>query len=438
VFPRQPHFETLQLHAGQEVGDTKARAVPIVASTSFVFDDHADAADLFGLKKFGNIYTRIMNPTNDVLEKRLAALEGGTAALLTASGQSAQLLTFMTICQAGDSIVASPSLYGGTANQLKVMVPRMGIKVHFTKSDDPDEFEALIDDTTKMLYVETIGNPRLSVPDFERLSALAHAHGIPLVVDNTFGAGGYICNPLKHGADIVTHSTTKWIGGHGVHIGGAIIDSGRFDWGNGKHPMFTEPSPGYHGMKFHEVFGSFGGPGGPNLTFIIRARVETLRDAGACQSPFGAFLFLQGLETLSLRMERHIFNARKVATYLKEHPGVAWVNFQGFEDHPSHEQTKKYFREGAVSPMIGFGLKGGAEQAKKFVGSVKLLSHLANVGDAKTLVIHPASTTHEQLSPEELEASGVTPDFIRLSTGIEHFEDIIADLAQAIEASATE
>ncbi|MGD9932471.1 MAG: O-acetylhomoserine aminocarboxypropyltransferase/cysteine synthase family protein [Dehalococcoidia bacterium] len=428
------HFETLQLHAGQEPDPTTgSRAVPIYQTTSYVFDNAEHGAALFALQQFGNIYTRIMNPTNDVFEKRMAALEGGVGGLATSSGQSAQLLAFATICQAGDNIVSTSLLYGGTYNQFKVAFPRLGINVKFVEGDDPKDFAALIDDRTKAIYVETFGNPQLNVPDFEALAKVAHDNGIPLVVDNTFGAGGYRVAPIEHGADIVVESTTKWVGGHGLSIGGMIVDSGKFNWGNGKHPMFTEPSEGYHGMKFWDVFGNF--PGMGNVAFIIRARVEGLRDLGMCQAPFNSFLNIVGLETLSLRVDRHDSNAMKLAEWLQKHPKVSWVNYPGLPDHPSHANAKKYLRPGLFGSILTFGVQGGADAGKDFINNVKLASLLANVGDAKTLVIHPASTTHQQLGEEEQFSSGVTPDLVRVSVGIEHIDDIIADFDQALAAS---
>lgn len=407
--------------------------MPIYQTTSFVFDDADHGAALFALQQFGNIYTRIMNPTTDVFEKRMAALEGGVGGLATSSGQSAQLLAFATICQAGDNIVSTSLLYGGSYNQFKVAFPRLGINVKFVDGDDPKEFAALIDDRTKALYVETFGNPRLNVPDFEALAKVAHDNGIPLVVDNTFGAGGYRVAPIEHGADIVVESTTKWIGGHGLTIGGVIVDSGNFNWGNGKHPMFTEPSEGYHGMKFWEVFGDF--PGMGNVAFIIRARVEGLRDLGMCQAPFNSFLNIVGLETLSLRVDRHDSNAMLLAKWLQKHSKVSWVNYPGLPEHPSHANAKKYLRPGLFGSMLAFGVEGGAEAGKSFINNVKLASLLANVGDAKTLVIHPASTTHQQLGEEEQFSSGVTQDLVRVSVGIEHIDDIIADFDQALAAT---
>lgn len=425
----QYRFETLQVHAGQEpdVG-TNARAVPIYQTTSYVFDDADHGARLFALQEFGNIYTRIMNPTTDVFEKRIAALEGGVAALATSSGQAAQFLAISTIAQAGDNIVATSFLYGGTYNQFKVSLPRLGINVKFVEGDDVEKFRQAIDDRTKALYVETIGNPQFNIPDFAALAHIAHENGIPLIVDNTFGAGGYLARPIEHGADIVVESATKWIGGHGTSIGGVIVDSGKFDWGNGKFPIFTEPSLGYHGLNFQEVFG-VGSPFG-NIAFIIRARVEGLRDFGPSLSPFNAFLLLQGLETLSLRVDRHVSNALELAQWLEQQPQVAWVNYPGLPHHPYHERAKKYLRHG-FGGVLNFGIKGGLEAGKAFINGVKLASHLANVGDAKTLVIHPASTTHQQLSDSEQLSAGVTPDLVRVSVGIEHIDDIKADFEQA-------
>ncbi|MBI9070082.1 MAG: O-acetylhomoserine aminocarboxypropyltransferase/cysteine synthase [Melioribacteraceae bacterium] len=424
-------FETLQLHAGQTPDSaTNSRAVPIYQTSSYVFNDADHAANLFGLKEFGNIYTRLMNPTTDVFEKRIAALEGGVAALATASGQAAETLAITNIAQVGDNIVSTSLLYGGTYNLFKVTLPRLGINVKFVKGDDPKEFESLIDDKTKALYIETIGNPKLNIPDFEAIADIAHKNGIPLIVDNTFGAGGALANPIKHGADIVVASATKWIGGHGTSIGGVIVDSGNFDWSSGKFPLFTEPSPGYHGLKFAEVFGK-DSPFG-NIAFIIRARVEGLRDFGACISPFNSFQLIQGVETLSLRVERHSYNGLKLAKWLKDHPKVEWVWYPGLEDHPYHEAAKKYLNNGYFGSMIAFGIKGGSEAGKTFVNNVELASLLANVGDAKTLVIHPASTTHQQLSDEEQLTSGVTPDMIRVSVGIEHIDDIIEDFENAL------
>ncbi len=427
-------FETLQVHAGQDPAPgTNARAVPIYQTTSYVFDSADHGARLFALQEFGNIYTRIMNPTTDVFEKRVAALEGGAAALATASGQAAQFLTIATIASAGDNIVSTSFLYGGTYNQFKVALPRLGIEVKFVDGDDPEDFRRAIDDRTKALYVETIGNPRFNIPDFAALAEIAHSHGIPLIVDNTFGCGGYLCRPIDHGADIVVESATKWIGGHGTSIGGIIVDSGKFDWGSGKFPLFTEPSPGYHGLNFHEVFG----PGSPfgNIAFIIRARVEGLRDLGPALSPFNAFLLLQGLETLSLRVQRHADNALALAQWLTEQPQVAWVSYPGLPDHPYHDRAKQYLRNG-FGGVLNFGIQGGREAGRAFIDGLKLASHLANVGDAKTLVIHPNSTTHQQLSEDEQRSAGVTPDLVRVSVGIEHIDDIKADFAQSFATIA--
>ncbi len=433
---RQPRFETLQVHAGQEPAPgTNARAVPIYQTTSYTFQDADHGARLFALQEFGNIYTRIMNPTTDVFEKRIAALEGGAAALATSSGQAAQFLAIATIAAAGDNIVSTSCLYGGTYNQFKVTLPRLGIDVKLVDGDGRNAFAAAIDAKTKALYVETIGNPRFNVPDLAALADLAHSHGIPLIVDNTFGCAGYLCRPIEHGADIIVASATKWIGGHGTSIGGVIVDAGRFDWGNGRFPVFTEPSPGYHGLKFWETFG----PSGPfgNIAFIIRARVEGLRDLGPCLSPFNAFQLLQGLETLSLRVDRHNENAVALAAWLADHPAVSWVSHPSRADHPSHALAQRYIRRGTFGSVLTFGIRGGLEAGRRFINAVQLASHLANLGDAKTLVIHPASTTHQQLSDAEQQASGVTPDLIRVSVGIEHIEDIKEDFTQAFERAVT-
>lgn len=432
---RTLQFDTLQLHAGQEPDPaTGSRAVPIYQTTSFNFKDSEHAANLFGLREFGNIYTRIMNPTTDVFEKRIAALEGGVAAVATASGQAAQFLTISNLAQAGDNIISTQNLYGGTYNQFKVTIPRLGIDVRFAEQDTVEAFEELIDENTKAIYVESIGNPRGNVADFEGLSKLGEKYGIALVVDNTFGAGGAIVKPIEYGANVVTASATKWIGGHGTSIGGIIVDGGNFNWGNGRYPLFSEPSPGYHGLNFWEVFGS-DGPFG-NIAFAIRARVEGLRDFGSSQSPFNSFLLLQGLETLSLRVERHNSNAIKLATFLKNNEHVDWVNFTGLEVHPHYDRAKKYFTPDHFGSVLTFGVKGGYDAAKNFINNVQLASHLANVGDAKTLVIHPASTTHQQLSESEQVASGVQPDLIRVSVGIEHIDDIIEDFELAFESIA--
>ncbi|MEO1478558.1 MAG: O-acetylhomoserine aminocarboxypropyltransferase/cysteine synthase [Bacteroidota bacterium] len=429
--PEQLRFETLQLHAGQQPDSaTNSRAVPIYQTTSYTFDDTGHAARLFGLQEFGNIYTRIMNPTTDVFEQRVAALEGGAAAVATASGQSAHLVAFTTLAEAGDNIVASSKLYGGTYNLLKVALKRLGIETRFVETDDPADFAAQIDDRTKAVFFETLGNPRLNVPDFEGIVAVAHDAGVPVVVDNTFGAGGYYFRPIEHGVDIVTHSATKWIGGHGTSIGGVIVDSGNFDWRNGRFPNFTEPSEGYHGLRFTDVFNPESDLG--NVAFAIRARVEGLRDLGAALSPFNAFLLLQGLETLSLRAERHAENALTLARWLEAHAAVEWVWYPGLESHEYHEAAQKYLPRG-FGAVLNFGIRGGKEAGQQFIESLNLASHLANVGDAKTLVIHPASTTHQQLSEAEQQASGVRPELIRVSVGIEHIDDLTADFAQAFE-----
>jgi O-acetylhomoserine (thiol)-lyase len=426
-------FETLQLHAGQVIDPTtKSRAVPIYQTSSYGFDDAADAADLFGLRKFGNIYTRIMNPTTDVFEKRVAALEGGVAALATGSGQAAQFLALNNILQAGDNFVSTSFLYGGTYNQFKVAFKRLGIEARFADGDNVESFRALIDDKTKAIYVETIGNPRLNIPDFEAIAALAKEFDLPVIVDNTFGAGGYLFRPLEHGANIVVESATKWIGGHGTSIGGVIVDGGNYNWGNGKFPQFTEPSEGYHGLKFWDIFGEGNPLGMPNIAFIIRARVEGLRDFGAAISPFNSFLLIQGLETLSLRVERHVQNTLALAQWLEAHPSVEFVWYPGLESSPYHTLAKKYLRNG-YGGVLQFGIKGGKDKASAFINALKLASHLANVGDAKTLVIHPASTTHEQLSEAEQLGAGVLPNQIRGRGGIEHIDDIRADFEQAFQ-----
>jgi O-acetylhomoserine (thiol)-lyase len=426
-------FETLQLHAGQVIDPTtKSRAVPIYQTSSYGFDDAADAADLFGLRKFGNIYTRIMNPTTDVFEKRIAALEGGVAALATGSGQAAQFIALNNILQAGDNFVSTSFLYGGTFNQFKVAFKRLGIEARFGEGDNVESFRALIDDKTKAIYVETIGNPRLNIPDFEAIAGLAKEFDLPLIVDNTFGAGGYLFRPLEHGANIVVESATKWIGGHGTSIGGVIVDGGNYNWGNGKFPQFTEPSEGYHGLKFWDIFGEGNPLGMPNIAFIIRARVEGLRDFGPAISPFNSFMLLQGLETLSLRVERHVQNTLALAQWLESHPSVEFVWYPGLESSPYHTLAKKYLRNG-YGGVLQFGIKGGKDKASAFINALKLASHLANVGDAKTLVIHPASTTHEQLSEAEQLGAGVLPNQIRVSVGIEHIYDIRADFEQAFQ-----
>ncbi len=427
------HFETLQLHAGQEIDPTtKSRAVPIYQTTSYGFDSSEHAASLFGLRQFGNIYTRIMNPTTDVFEKRMAALEGGVAALATGSGQAAQFLALNNIMHAGDNFITSSYLYGGTYNQFKVAFKRIGIEARFANGDDVQSFVSLIDDKTKAIYLETIGNPRLNIPDFEKFATIAKEHDLPLIVDNTFGAGGFLFRPLEHGANIVVESATKWIGGHGTSIGGIIIDGGNYNWGNGKFPQFTEPSEGYHGLKFWDTFGEGNPLGLPNIAFAIRARVEGLRDFGAALSPFNSFLLLQGLETLSLRVERHCQNTLALAQWLEAHPMVAYVWYPGLESSPYHQLAKQYFPKG-FGGILNFGVKGDKTTASKLIDSLQLASHLANVGDAKTLVINPASTTHEQLGETEQEAAGVLPNLIRVSVGIEHIEDIKADFQQAFD-----
>jgi O-acetylhomoserine/O-acetylserine sulfhydrylase len=422
------HFETLQLHAGHEIDHTKSRAVPIYQTSSYLFNNSEHAANLFGLKEFGNIYTRIMNPTTDVFEKRIAALEGGIAALATSSGQSAQFLALTNILEAGDNFVSTSYLYGGTYNQFKVQFKRLGIQVKFVQGDRAADFEKLIDEKTKAIYLETIGNPRFNIPDFNAIASVARKNNIPLIVDNTFGAGGYLFRPIEHGANIVVESATKWIGGHGTSIGGVIVDAGNFNWGNGKFPLFTEPSEGYHGLKFWETFGE-GSPTG-NIAFILRARVEGLRDYGNALSPFNAFLLLQGLETLSLRLDRITENALGLAHWLEKQEWVEKVNYPGLESSPYHALAKKYLKRG-FGGVLSFKVKGGKKEADEIVNRVRLISHLANVGDSKTLIIHPSSTTHEQLSPEEQKLSGVEPGLLRLSVGIEHIDDIRQDLLNA-------
>ncbi|RRO16772.1 O-acetylhomoserine aminocarboxypropyltransferase/cysteine synthase family protein [Flavobacteriaceae bacterium 14752] len=423
------HFETLQLHAGQEAdASTGSRALPIYQTTSYVFNDSKHAADLFGLKEFGNIYTRIMNPTTDAFEKRIAALEGGLAAVATSSGQAAQFVALTNILGAGDSFVTSPHLYGGTFNQFKVTLKRLGIQAKFADSIKVEDFEAQIDNDTKAIYLETIGNPAFSVADFDGISQLAKKHDIPLIVDNTFGAGGYLFQPIKHGADIVVASATKWIGGHGTSIGGVIVDAGKYDYSNGKFPQFSEPSEGYHGLVFSDVFGK--GSDFGNIAFAIRARVEGLRDFGPSLSPFNAFQLTQGLETLSLRLERTVSNALEIAKWLDNHKEVEWVNYPGLASSPYHKNALKYFKKG-FGGVLSFKLKAGREAADNFVNHLELVSHLANVGDAKTLIIHPSSTTHEQLSETDQAKAGVAPGILRLSVGIEHIDDIKNDFNQA-------
>lgn len=425
------HYETLQVHAGHTPDETTlSRAVPLYQTTSYVFKNSEHGANLFGLKEFGNIYTRLMNPTTDVFEQRIAALEGGVAAVATASGHSAQFLALTNILEAGDNFVTSPFLYGGSFNQFKVSLKRLGIEARFAKDDTAEEFEKLINDKTKALYVENLGNPNFNVPDWEKVTALAKKHDLPLVVDNTFGAAGYLFRPIDHGANIVVESATKWIGGHGTSVGGVVVDAGNYNWGNGKYPQFSEPSEGYHGLVFWDVFGA-DSPFG-NIAFAIRLRVEGLRDFGPAISPFNSWQLLQGLETLSLRVQRTVDNALELANWLEAHPAVEAVNYAGLESSKYHTLAKKYLKNG-FGGVLTFRLKAGKEAASKLVDSLELISHLANVGDAKSLIIHPASTTHQQLSETEQLAAGVLPDQLRLSVGIEHIDDIKADLQQAFE-----
>jgi O-acetylhomoserine (thiol)-lyase len=423
-------FETLSLHAGQETADsaTNARAVPIYQTSSYVFDSPEHAANLFGLKQFGNIYTRIMNPTQDAFERRIAALEGGVGALATASGQSAETLAILNIAQAGDEIVSSASLYGGTYNLFHYTLPKLGITVRFVDSRNPENFRAAINDKTRAVFAETVGNPRLDTLDIRAVADIVHEYGVPLILDNTLPTP-YLVQPLKHGADIVVHSATKFIGGHGTSIGGVIVDSGKFDWTNGRFPSFTEPDPSYHGLRYVEALGP--------LAYIIKARVQLLRDIGPAIAPFNSWLFLQGLETLPLRMERHSKNALRVAEFLESHPAVSWVSYPGLASHPQYETAARYHTNG-YGAILGFGIKGGLEAGKQLIRHVELFSHLANVGDAKSLIIHPASTTHSQLAPDEQFETGVTPDYVRLSIGLETVEDLVDDLDQALKAAVIE
>src|SRR5687768_51471 len=426
-------FETLQLHAGQEIDETtRSRAVPIYQTTSYTFKNSEHGANLFALKEFGNIYTRIMNPTTDVFEKRIAALEGGVAALAVGSGQAAQFLALHNILQAGDNFVSTSFLYGGTYNQFKVAFKRLGIDARFAEGDKAEAFEKLIDRKTKAIYLETIGNPGFNIPDFEAIAALAKKYDLPLVVDNTFGAAGYLFRPFEHGAHVVVESATKWIGGHGNSIGGVIVDGGNYNWGNGKYPQFTEPSEGYHGLKFWDVFGEGNPLGLPNIAFIIRARVEGLQDFGPSISPFNSFLLLQGLETLSLRVQRSVDNALAIAQWLEKHELVESVNYPGLEKSPYHKLAKKYLRNG-FGAVLSFTVKGTKQHTSKFVDNLKLLSHLANLGDSKTLIIQPSATTHQQLSESEQTTAGVLPNQLRISVGTEHIDDLKADLQQAFE-----
>ncbi len=423
-------FETLALHAGQENADsaTNARAVPIYQTSSYVFDSPEHAADLFALKQFGNIYTRIMNPTQDAFERRVAALEGGVGALATASGQAAETYALLNIAGAGDEIVSSASLYGGTYNLFHYTLPKLGITARFVDSREPENFRAAINDRTRAVFAETLGNPRLDTLDIQATAEIAHEYGVPLIIDNTLPTP-YLVQPFKHGADIVVHSATKFIGGHGTSIGGVIVDSGKFDWAaSGRFPGLVDPDPSYHGISYTDALGP--------LAYIIKARVQLLRDMGAATTPFNSWLFLQGLETLPLRMERHSENALRVARFLEDHPAVEWVSYPGLESHPQHALAKKYFTHG-YGAILGFGIKGGLEAGKRLIRHVELFSHLANVGDAKSLIIHPASTTHSQLTPEEQRETGVTPEFIRLSVGLETVEDLIEDLDQALRAATT-
>ena len=420
-------FETLSLHAGQETADsaTNARAVPIYQTSSYVFDSPEHASNLFGLKQFGNIYTRIMNPTQDAFERRIAALEGGVGALATASGQSAETLAILNVAEAGDEIVSSASLYGGTYNLFHYTLPKLGITVRFVDSRNPENFRAAINDKTRAVFAETVGNPRLDTLDIRAVADIVHEYGVPLILDNTLPTP-YLVQPLKHGADVVIHSATKFIGGHGTSIGGAIVDSGKFDWTNGRFPSFTEPDPSYHGLRYVEALGP--------LAYIIKARVQLLRDLGPAIAPLNSWLFLQGLETLPLRMERHSKNALRVAEFLENHPAVGWVSYPGLASHPQYEIASRYHTNG-YGAILGFGIKGGLEAGKQLIRHVELFSHLANVGDAKSLIIHPASTTHSQLTPDEQYETGVTPDFVRLSVGLETVEDLIDDLDQALKAA---
>ena len=420
-------FETLSLHAGQETADsaTNARAVPIYQTSSYVFDSPEHAADLFGLRQFGNIYTRIMNPTQDAFERRVAALEGGVGALATASGQSAEALAILNIAEAGDEIISSASLYGGTYNLFHYTLPKLGITVRFVDSRDPENFRPAINDRTKAIFAETVGNPRLDTLDIQAVADIAHENGLPLILDNTLPTP-YLVQPFKHGCDIIIHSATKFIGGHGTSIGGIIVDSGKFDWTSGRFPGLTEPDPSYHGLRYVEALG--------NIAYIIKARVQLMRDLGPAVTPFNSFLFLQGLETLPLRMERHSQNALRIAEFLEGHPSVNWVSYPGLKSHPQHELAAKYHTHG-YGAILGFGIKGGLEAGKQLIRHVELFSHLANVGDAKSLIIHPASTTHSQLTPDEQFETGVTPDFVRLSIGLETVDDLIDDLDQALKAA---
>jgi len=426
-------LDTIALHTGQESPDpaTGARAVPIYQTTSYVFKDTDHAANLFGLKELGNIYTRLMNPTNDIFERRIAAVEGGNSALATSSGQAAETFAILNITEVGDEIVSADNLYGGTYQLFHYTLPKLGRTVKFVDSSKPEGFRSAISSKTRAIYAEAIGNPKLDVPDFAAIAKIAHDAGIPFIVDNTVGTG--LVQPIRHGADIVVLSATKFVGGHGTSVGGVIVDSGKFAWNNGKFPGFTQPDPSYHGLKFWDTFGNFAGMG--NVAFTFKARVQWMRDVGFVVSPFNSWLFLQGLETLPLRQKKHSENALSVAEFLRGHPLVSWVNYPGLEDHPSHKLAVKYF-DGHYGALVGFGIKGGLESGRRFINSVKLLSHLANIGDAKTLVIHPATTTHAQLTAEERLKTGVSDDFIRLSIGLEDVEDIREDIDQALKTAA--
>ncbi len=424
-------YETLQIHAGYEVEETtKSRAVPLYQTSAYKFNSSEHAANLFGLQEFGNIYTRLTNPTTEVFEKRIAALEGGVAALAVASGHAAQFIALTNICGAGDNFLAAEQLYGGTFNQFKVQFKRMGIEARFFDIDKPERIRDLADENTKAIYFETIPNPKFAIPDFEKLAALAQEVDLPLIVDNTLSGAGYLCRPIEYGANVVVQSATKWIAGNGTSMGGVIVDGGNFNWGNGKYPQFTEPNESYHGLRFWEVFGA-DGPFG-NIAFAIRARVEGLRDFGCCISPFNSLQLLHGLETISLRLDRHVENTRKLAEWLEQQDFVEFVNYPGLKSSPYYDLAKKYLPKGAGS-VLTFKLKAGKEVADAVIDNVRLLSHVANLGDAKTLIIHPASTTHEQLSIKEQKAAGVAPGLIRISVGIEHIDDIIADLEQAVK-----
>ncbi len=429
-----PGFGTLTLHAGHSPDSaTGSRAVPIYQTTSYVFNDTAHAARLFGLEELGNIYTRIMNPTTDVLEQRVAALEGGVGALAHSSGQAAITSAILNIAQAGDNIVSASQLYGGTYTLFKYTLPKLGIEVRFADAENPETFEPLIDEKTKAIYGDTVGNPKLNIFPFEEVSAVAKKHKLPLVIDST-AASPAVCRPIEHGANIVIHSLTKFIGGHGTSIGGIVVDAGNFDWGSGRFTEFTEPDPSYHGLIHWEAFKAFEPAGGANIAYIMKMRLQWLRDVGNCIAPFNAHQILQGLETLHLRMERHCENAQKVAEFLNAHDKVDWVNYPGLPDSGHHAAAKKYFGDGMFGALVGFGVKGGLEAGGKFIDSLQLFSHLANIGDAKSLAIHPATTTHQQLDPEQQVAAGVTPDFVRLSVGIEDIDDLLADLDQALNA----